>query len=350
MTYLAHCPPAIAGQGGNSETAKLAKAVVLGFDLDAHTALSAFRPWNATCVPPWSDKELLRLLEAAAKWPGTRGNLLTRTGSEPFTPPPPRPPAAPVVKPPPNLDGFHPPTLAELRAIHYCRELGLPGLVWAAQRGVLVTGYWRDWPCYGITDASGRVLEVRRVDNEPFPEMGALPQRKSHSLKGSEKAWPIGIADTVDYPAIMLVEGIPDFLVAHDTLLWEQGAATNARFLGDALPDLRAATATIQCAPVAMLSASPAIAADALPFFKGKRVKIFAHADLSGTGLAGAEKWRLQIEQAGATSCTLFDLSAYHDPATDEHPNDLDEFMAQRTRWQPRQRPDDWTQDFKITR
>jgi hypothetical protein len=334
MAYLAKCPPAIQGQDGNSTTARLAKAVVLGFDLDPHTALSAFRPWNATCQPPWDEKELLRLLEAAAKWPGERGNLLAKDGQEPFTPPPaPAPkPVAPVVKHPPKLDGFRMPTLVDLKEIAFYREYGLPGLVWAAHRGVLVVGQWSAWKCYGVTDSSGRVIEVRRVDNEPFPEMGPLPVRKSHSLKGSEKHWPLGIQEAVDYPAIALVEGVPDFLVAHDVVIWEQGTREHPQ--------------NVKCAPVAMLSASPAIHADALPFFKGKHVRIFAHAEAAG--LAGAEKWRRQLLSAGVSDCILFDFSAYHEPATGTIPNDLDEFMGQRTRWQPRKPSADWTTDFKV--
>ena len=337
MAYLAKCAPAIQGQDGNGTTARLAKAVVLGFDLAPQTALSAFRQWNATCQPPWDEKELLRLLETAAKWPGERGNLLAKDGQEPFTPPPTQAPArAAEPKPdrkPPAKDGFRAPTVAELNAILFHRELGSSvGLTWAAQRGVLVVGQWRDWPCYGVTDASGRVLEVRRVDNEPFPEMGPLPERKSHSIKGSEKSWPVGLPEAVDYPAIALVEGVPDFLVAHDVVIWEQVTREHPQ--------------DVRCAPVAMLSASPAIHADALPFFKGKHVRIFAHAEAAG--LAGAEKWKRQLLAAGVSDCILFDFSAYHEPATGTIPNDLDEFMGQRTRWQPRKPSADWTTDFKV--
>ena len=340
MASLAKCAPAIQGQDGNGTTARLAKAVVLGFDLDPQLALSAFRPWNETCQPPWPEKDLLRLLEAAAKWPGERGNLLAKDGTaEQFTPPKPAQPSGPAPKPataerkPPARDGFRQPTLAELQAILFHRELGsLAGLTWAAQRGVLVVGQWRDWQCYGVTDSSGRVLELRRVDNEPFPEMGPLPERKSHSLKGSEKSWPVGLAEAADYPAVALVEGVPDFLVAHDVVIWEQGTREHPQ--------------NVKCAPVAMLSASPAIHADALPFFKGKHVRIFAHAEAAG--LAGAEKWRRQLLSAGVSDCILFDFSAYHEPATGTIPNDLDEFMGQRTRWQPRKPSADWTTDFKV--
>jgi hypothetical protein len=358
--YLAKCAPAISGQDGNGTTARLAKAVVLGFDLDPHTALSAFRQWNESCTPPWPEKDLLRLLEAAAKWPGERGNLLAKDGQEPFTPPPapaakPAPP--PVERKPPARDGFRAPTVAELHAILFHRELGgLAGLSWAAERGVLVVGQWRDWQCYGVTDASGRVLEVRRVDNEMFPEMGPLPPRKSHSIKGSEKQWPLGIQEAIDFPAIALVEGVPDFLVAHDLILWEQagflaaggsprGTESPAREPGPTCVGVRADLSTVRCAPVAMLSASPAICADALPFFKGKRVIIFAHAEAAG--LAGAEKWRRQLQDVGVATCNLFDFSAWLDQSG-QHPNDLDEFIVQRANFKPKNPPADWTQQFKV--
>ena len=139
MAYLAKCAPAIQGQDGNGTTARLAKAVVLGFDLDPHTALSAFRPWNETCQPPWPEKDLLRLLEAAAKWPGERGNLLAKDGTaEQFTPPKPAQPSGPAPKPaaaerkPPAKDGFRMPTLAELQA-WLLRERGVTvsiGCLW----------------------------------------------------------------------------------------------------------------------------------------------------------------------------------------------------------------------------
>jgi len=316
IAYLAACPPAVSGQGGNSATAGLAKAVVLGFDLHPQTALSAFRHWNTTCIPPWPEKELLRLLESAAKWPGERGNLLKKDGNGGFSPPqrvvssPQQQKPEQTERKPPARDGFREPTPAELQAILFHRELGgITGLTWAAQRGVLVVGQWRDWLCYGLTDASGRVLEVRRVDNEPFPEMGPLPKRKSHSLKGSEKAWPVGIQEAIDYPAIALVEGIPDFLVAHDAIIWEQGTREQPQ--------------AVQCAPVAMLSASPAICADALPFFKGKRVRIFAHAEK--TGLAGADKWRRQLIET-AERVDLLDFSKDVRP-DGTWPNDLDEWV-----------------------
>jgi|GEM_PF-482552 len=345
-SYLTKCAPAVSGQDGNGVTSRLAKAVMLGFDLDPQTGLGAFRQWNESCTPPWPEKELLRLLETANKWPGERGNLLAKDdGYVPAPRPAPAPSAPPVVKPPPARDGFHAPTLADLREIMFYREYGLPGLAWAAHRGVLVVGQWREWKCYGVTDASGRVLEVRRVDGEMFPEMGPLRERKAHSIKGSEKAWPVGLPEAADYPAIALVEGLPDFLVAHDVALWEQGH--RAAFDGMVGVDLCAGAAAmpVNCAPVAMLSASPAIAADALPFFKGKRVVIFAHAEAAG--LSGAEKWRRQLVESGVAACNLFDFTAWTSN-TGGYPDDLDDFMAKRDQWRPKTKPADWEEQFKV--
>jgi len=312
-SYLAKCVPAIQGQDGNGTTARLAKAVVMGFDLEPQVALGVFRQWNATCVPPWQEKELLRLLETVAKWPGERGNLLHK-GNEIILPRPVAPvveykPSPPVERHPPSLEGFSAASQKDLQEILFYREIGgIEGLRWAASRGVLVTGRWRDWKCYGVTDASGRVLEVRRVDNEKFPKMGPLPERKSHSVKGSQKSWPLGLPEAKEFPAIALVEGLPDFLVAHQVILWEQASHYTKT--------------DVSCAPVAMLSASPSIDPSALPLFAGKRVCIFAHAEK--TGFKGATKWGEQLEPFAA-SVKIADFSDDR-RADGTWPKDLDEW------------------------
>jgi len=59
-----------------------------------------------------------------------------------------------------------------------------------------------------------------------------------------------------------LIEGIPDLLETYYLALFE--------------------SVENQVGPVAMLSATPAIADEALPYFKGKNVRIFPHADVAG--------------------------------------------------------------------
>jgi hypothetical protein len=120
-------------------------------------------------------------------------------------------------------------------------------------------------------------LEIRRIDGKPFPAVGELGIRKSHAIAGSQKSWPLGILEAREYPKIALLEGMPDFLEAHYYTLWE------------GKPDV---------APVAILSASPRISDDALPHFRGKRVRIFPHAEKAGA--TGALKWTGQLESVGA--------------------------------------------------
>jgi hypothetical protein len=217
----------------------------------------------------------------------------------------------------PNRDGFKPPSSAELEAIAGGRPYGLAGLTWANERGVLVFNpNWHGMAVFGVTDASGKVLELRRVDHRKFPAVPAcgLDARKSHAVKGSRKAWPLGILEAREYPAIALLEGVPDFIEAHDAILREG----------------------VQCAPVAMLSsACKIIAAEALPFFKGKRIRIFCHAD--SPGIAAADAWQRQLIEAGATHVDLFDFSALE--PLNSRVNDLYEFSVWRKSSQFRDAP-----------
>lgn len=75
--YLATIPPAIAGQRGHDRTFYAANRLIRGFALDPDAAYTLLAEWNRSCDPPWSEHELRRKLEQAAKQPGPRGFLLT---------------------------------------------------------------------------------------------------------------------------------------------------------------------------------------------------------------------------------------------------------------------------------
>lgn len=188
--------------------------------------------------------------------------------------------ALPPVEPPqkPNASGFGPGTDAQLNQLARLRKIDARGLLIAHERGLLVFGRLGTHEVYGVRDASGNVLEVRRLDGQPFPDHGELGERKSHALKGSRKSWPVGLADAGDRPMILLVEGLPDFLATFEVVVREE--------------------ALDRVAPVAMLAAGAAIAADALPLFKGKHVRIVPHADEPGQ--AAAARWKKQLLEAGA--------------------------------------------------
>jgi hypothetical protein len=127
---------------------------------------------------------------------------------------------------------------------------------------------------------AGRVAEGRRIDGKNFPAMGNLDARKSHTLGGSRKSWPLGINPPkvkIRHDCrVLIVEGSPDYLAACDIL-----ATIEREFL-----------------PVAMLGANTRIHADALPMFKGRVVTIAAHP--GHAGLAAAKRWAVQLQSAAA--------------------------------------------------
>jgi hypothetical protein len=74
--YLAKIPGAISGQDGHGRTYHVAMTLVEGFSLDRDAALSLIRAWNATCQPPWTDRELQHKVDSAVKNAVNRGHLL----------------------------------------------------------------------------------------------------------------------------------------------------------------------------------------------------------------------------------------------------------------------------------
>ena len=163
------------------------------------------------------------------------------------------------------------------------RGLGIVAVEFAALwLKTLVFGCVCEQECWILTDASRKCAEGRRIDGRPFPTIGTLAERKSHSLAGSRKSWPVGILPAgfeepwlkqhVD--KILLVEGGPDYLAACQFI-----AAQDMNVL-----------------PVAMLGASQSISDDALPYFADRKVTIVAHPDEAGR--AAAMRWAKQIQGA----------------------------------------------------
>lgn len=74
--YLARMGPAIEGQGGDVKTFKAAAVCVADFGLDDVEALAVLREWNAACVPPWEDGDLV------AKIRNARRNAKHKAGSK----------------------------------------------------------------------------------------------------------------------------------------------------------------------------------------------------------------------------------------------------------------------------
>jgi putative DNA primase/helicase len=66
-------PGAKSGENGHNATYHVACILVRDFRLQIEEALPIFQEWNATCEPPWSEKELRHKLEDAAKDTETEG-------------------------------------------------------------------------------------------------------------------------------------------------------------------------------------------------------------------------------------------------------------------------------------
>ena len=138
-------------------------------------------------------------------------------------------------------------------------------------------------PSWILTDASRRSAEARRIDRKPYPATATLSQRKSHSLHGSSKSWPVGLLPPgfeEDWlrrhcHKILLVEGGPDYLAACQLI----------------------AESAENVLPVAMLGASATICQDALSYFAGKHVTVVGHPDEAGR--AAVMRWAQQIKAAG---------------------------------------------------
>ena len=198
-------------------------------------------------------------------------------------------------------------TEKQLEKLSELRGISLAGLRYASERNVLKFGVWLGHEVFAVLDNSGCLAELRRLDGQLFDSYGSLPAHKSHTLKHSRKNWLLGIMESMECSGVALVEGMPDFLAMHQFVL-EEG------MMG-------------KIAPVAMLTSSCNIAAEALPHFIGKTVRIFPHSDQPG--IDAAERWQKQLLNAGAARLDFFNFRAFEIAAGPEL-NDLCDFNQQR--------------------
>lgn len=316
--YLAKLPPAIAGQGGHAATF-VAACRLVEFGLTQSDALAVLNEWNGThCQPPWTERDLRHKLADACRRTVPREHFISPGGSVRQPGKFPRdntaPPSSKRARANPSAFFFsdaasqpHFSTLATLRG------LSAEGLRLAYKRGLLRFGLYRDRRAWFILDRSHRVTQARRLNGQTwFGDVKAL------TLPGSQAAWPIGIREARDFPAVALCEGGPDLLAACAFILAEGRER--------------------DIAPVAMLGGCAAIHPDALPLFNGKRVRIFPHVDETGDN--AANRWAEQLDDAGAT-VDAFSLAglrrANGRPVKDL--NDLaaihaDDFEAHRCLWE----------------
>jgi hypothetical protein len=174
-----------------------------------------------------------------------------------------------------SINGIRPCSDDDLQQLSGLRAIPIDGLRIAAKRKLL--WWYRYEPegcaCWLITDDGRRSAIIRRLDGALFEG-----NKKSLCLKGSQANWPIGITQVNGFSEIALCEGAPDFLAAF-YLAWAGGVEQSI-------------------APVCMTGAGCRIHPDALPLFRGKRVRIFGHADEPGQ--AAIARWAEQLRTVEA--------------------------------------------------
>ena len=282
--YLSRMEPSVQGQGGSSSAYKVACVLTQGFDLDEETAFQLFLlHFNPRCTPPWSDGEVRHKIKDASTAPSgkPRGYLLKTPSKTPggqqgrFT------------------DSFRKPTIAECKDIAKGRGLHGYGAAAAAELGVLRVGVWRGTPVWSCVSAGGPVVELRRIDNQPFPSFGTLAERKTHTLKGASKKRPVGFIPGIGKACpIALCEGLPNLLALWDQVVWESSIVPvggNPFNLGGADIIRRGIT----CLPLAILSSGLSIAEETLDWYRERHVRVFV--DNDDPGRKAAERWNDQL-------------------------------------------------------
>lgn len=159
------------------------------------------------------------------------------------------------------------------------------------------------FPSWVVTDDARWVAQFRRLDGEPYTPRGEGSKDPFKSWTLGTATWPLGAAELRNRMGVILVEGGADMLAGYHFL---------QRF-----SRLR------EVGVVCMLGASGRIAEAALPFFKGKRVRIICDADeeqvkrhpqKDGTerivktrpGCDAAARWTEQLTHAGAAVKTFY--------------------------------------------
>lgn len=174
-------------------------------------------------------------------------------------------------------------TEADRRLVAESRHIVLEAVSLALALRTLTFGIVQGFRCWLIVDAEERCVEARRLDGMPFTSYGTLGRRKAHTLRGSRKNWPLGAAVLRRIPqfrTLLLVEGGPDYLAAlhfaHELERWD-------------------------VLPVAMLGRGTGARIDpgALELMRGRRVRIYPHADADGGGVRSARQWAAQLDGVG---------------------------------------------------
>lgn len=193
-----------------------------------------------------------------------------------------------------NLPKLHLGSEAEIAAVAQIRGIMPEALSQARLFQTMAFGDVCGFPSWVLTDHARKIAEARRTDAKPYPANGTLGERKAHTLKGSQKSWPVGAALLSEIPnfrAIMLVEGGPDYLAA-----WHFITKMEA----------------FDVLPVAMLGRSVhQIDHEAVALLKGRHVRMYPHDDDDKGGHAACNRWAGQLYAAGCSvdTCRFNDFT-----------------------------------------
>ena len=167
------------------------------------------------------------------------------------------------------------PTKEDIQTIAKLRQLPPEGPTWADRDAALRMATVEGHQSWVVLSACKRNAQARRLDGQPFELDGQ--RLKAKTLPGSIASIPVGCFFDVRWSFVVVVEGGPDILAAY--------AAIHQLGLLDVV------------AVCGMLGAAMKIPPGALATLRGRRVRVFQHADRAGE--RAADGWAQQINNAG---------------------------------------------------
>ncbi len=203
--YISKIPGAISGEGGHNRTFHVSCLLVHKFELDEQEAMELLLEFNERCEPPWSEEELDHKLNDALN---SADNPPTKPEQQAPKPKLFRPSPRRERPPKPHLPNIRPFTWDDTVALARLRNIPPDGINLVVKRGFLFKVDWHETDCFGVRDRSGMLLELRRMDGQSFPAVPdhGLSERKSHTVKHSQKSWPLGAVEAFDFDCVALVE------------------------------------------------------------------------------------------------------------------------------------------------
>jgi hypothetical protein len=212
-----------------------------------------------------------------------------------------------------RLPPVHEGSPADHEALGELRNVSTEAIGMLVDRGLLRFADLKGHRAWLVLDSTRRNAQARRLDGGLWEHIG---DKKAWTLPGSKAAWPIGLVGAKAFPAIVLLEGGPDMLGAAVFIIAED--------------------AQERVAPVCITGSGP-IPKSSMPYFTGKRVRLFPHADEPGQN-TGA-KWSAQLKRRGVdVDCFSFEGLRQVDGSPVGDLNDLayiraDDFEDDRELW-----------------